>query len=908
MIPAKGRGILITPEQTAHLGRAAGQTLEAFEKISTAAKSRLAQATGDPGDALAVRNSFTDSEAIGNLSDLARAEREACQRLAREPAIARVVVANEDGDLDTYYVSRAASPTGGALKVASYRSPLGRLAALEPGDTLNIAKGGSELVVEVVERALLKPEQDRDGWDAPNTLFETEAFGPVTVESLRRLLQGSDDLQETIDEIDRMLQEEQAAVEIVQGRRRSIIERMGLRDQPVLDKLQDEIFRMPINSRLAVLGAPGSGKTTTLIRRLGQKLDDAALEAKERQLIRRAALTGSEPHERSWLMFTPTELLRGYVKEAFNREGIAAPDSRIRTWDVHRRDIARGTVAILRSSSSTGTWIVRENEPTLLDTTLSASTEWFKDFEDWQRHRFWSDLQAATEALSAGGDPRADQLAERITATLSRFEGDARRLLAAIEFVPEIRTLLEELAKVVATELRATLNDRIREDRGFLDSLAGFIDTLGDPVDDDDVDGEAEADTEGDEDENEAPPQTRRGVAIATFNSVLRRQAVAHISGRRTTRGRTAALLGWLGERGLGPDRIEAVGRNLLAQRGLRRLASPVNGYVGGVARRYRAFRRVRRGEGHWYGDHAIGRVANVHEIDVMILATLRAVNDLLAEERVRRELDTPVFALLKRVSLAQRNQILVDEVTDFSPIQLACMAALANPFLGSVFVCGDFNQRITTWGLRTPEDLRWAVPGVNERKVVVAYRQTRQLYEFARTLAQLSGEQPTEAALPVNVDTEGVPPALGCGLSDNQAISDWLAARIAEIGTAVGSMGNLPTIAVLVSDEAQVQPIAAALDAALAETNLRAVPCPAGQVVGNDLDVRVFDVQHVKGMEFEGVFFVGIDSLAESHPDLFDKYLYVGTTRAASYLGVTCAGQLPDGLAGVRGSFCERW
>ena len=72
--------------------------------------------------------------------------------------------------------------------------------------------------------------------------------------------------------------------------------------------------------------------------------------------------------------------------------------------------------------------------------------------------------------------------------------------------------------------------------------------------------------------------------------------------------------------------------------------------------------------------------------------------------------------------------------------------------------------------------------------------------------------------------------------------------------------------------------------------------------------NVRVFDIQHIKGLEFEAVFFVAIDRLASSRPDLFDKYLYVGTTRAATYLGITCEGVLPTGIEDLRPHFCEGW
>ncbi len=71
---------------------------------------------------------------------------------------------------------------------------------------------------------------------------------------------------------------------------------------------------------------------------------------------------------------------------------------------------------------------------------------------------------------------------------------------------------------------------------------------------------------------------------------------------------------------------------------------------------------------------------------------------------------------------------------------------------------------------------------------------------------------------------------------------------------------------------------------------------------------MRVFDIQHIKGLEFEAVFFIGVDQLAELHPALFDKYLYVGTTRAATYLGVTCDGILPSTIESLRVHFCQDW
>jgi hypothetical protein len=128
-----------------------------------------------------------------------------------------------------------------------------------------------------------------------------------------------------------------------------------------------------------------------------------------------------------------------------------------------------------------------------------------------------------------------------------------------------------------------------------------------------------------------------------------------------------------------------------------------------------------------------------------------------------------------------------------------------------------------------------------------------------------------------------------------------WLAERILEIERFVG---QLPSTAIFVNSEKDVGPIAEALNAALAEDNIPVMACREGQAVGQEGNVRVFDIQHIKGLEFEAVFFISIDQLAAMHPALFDKYLYVGATRAATYLGLTCESQLPARIEELRPTF----
>lgn len=134
-----------------------------------------------------------------------------------------------------------------------------------------------------------------------------------------------------------------------------------------------------------------------------------------------------------------------------------------------------------------------------------------------------------------------------------------------------------------------------------------------------------------------------------------------------------------------------------------------------------------------------------------------------------------------------------------------------------------------------------------------------------------------TVQTLPDRVDNEGVSPVLLKNCTDLGSLASWFEERVVEIERFVG---ELPSIAVLVPDEDMVEPLAQRLGDAQSAENVPVVACPGDRVVGLESEVRVFDVQHIKGLEFEAVFFVGIDALANAKPDLFDRYLYVGSQQ----------------------------
>ncbi len=265
--------------------------------------------------------------------------------------------------------------------------------------------------------------------------------------------------------------------------------------------------------------------------------------------------------------------------------------------------------------------------------------------------------------------------------------------------------------------------------------------------------------------------------------------------------------------------------------------------------------------------------------------------------------LENPNLSMVHALSNEQRNQILVDEATDFSPIQLACMMELNHPKLPSFFACGDFNQRITNWGTKNEEQIKWVSSKIDIRSITISYRQSNELNQLAIKIADYNHNDPTIYIDYVN--NEGIVPVLAERMKGVDPISNWLKKRIHEIERLVNT---LPSIAIFVNAEEEIAPLTNELSKNLIEHNIQVVGCPDGKVIGNDGAVRIFNIAHIKGLEFEAVFFVGVDRLAEKEPELFDKYLYVGITRAATYLGITCENKLPESIKHLKGDFKDTW
>ena len=885
------------------LTKIAEQILAVFSKISSRAKEELAAKTSRTTNSLA----YPNEKAATSVVDILSEERDSLKLLLKNPAVARVRVKEGQEEPCTYYICPSPPPSGldveGVDNYATYKSRIGDIASGDVGEEVEVKLPKKKKYFLILEKAILHPVSP-ENWDSKNTQFYDEDGSVFTITSLRNLLSVAKAEEKTSD-----LKDE--SENITEGITHSTLKEIGLRDQFILDRNQSKIFRLSIDTKLVILGPPGTGKTTTLIHRLGQKTNREYLEDNEKKLIDRAHFAESLAHEISWLTFTPTELLRIYMRDAYSREGIAAPNDRVQIWSEYAQDIARNQFSILRKGDDKAGFIRRKKINLFLqEETVKKQIAWFEDFDSFQTEMFMKEIRTSAQNLADNKKAEVSRIGSKLLNILPATNGEINvSLLREIgDCEQDIESQLSFERNLTKDKVQRALNRQVNVDKDFLDAFADLIQKLNEEQQA--LEGDADAESDEDEEEEVFGPEA----AANAYRSAIRSIARARYTKRNPKKGsRTAHIAEWLGDRKPDEETLQIIGESLYIQTHARKFLNPLGIYMRGVRARYRQFRRDRKSKGEWYvSENFDNNYICDLEIDLMLLAILRSGYTLLENDTISRDIDENKYSSLKKIINLSHNQIIVDEVTDFSPIQIACMSALSNPQIQSFSACGDFNQRITPWGCRKPEQLEWALPRLRTESFEFTYRHSEKIKEFIGKLAEITDDEDNDkdenraVKLPRDVNNEGVSPVLGKNLNEFGDISRWLTKRICEIEKQVDP---IPTTVVLVPSEDEVAPLAKVLEEHLSKYNLKAVACVGGQILGQNRDVRVINAEHIKGLEFEAVFFVNIDKLAEENPDLFDKYLYVGATRAATFLGLTCSGEnLPDKIKGLESDFKDNW
>jgi len=457
------------------------QILSALITVAQAAQQALSSPrTGISTTALASPSNVMvgEDKAEKQIHAMNSAQRENLRRLLREPFVARVEVDSGFGTaqaVQTFYFARpSAADLAAAIKDArliTLGAPLGRLAEHEAGDTVSVGASGHEREVRILKRTVFHPTLQEGIWDAVVKRFEAMPWGDLLEvlghESLRQALEEIQRRQAgplAEEDILRRLLKAAAEAEFERQRiRRKVVDRIALRDQPILDKFQGEVFRLPVDRQVMLFGPPGSGKTTTLIKRLAQKRTPDALTEEEERVIS-GYIRDSFLRPDSWAMFSPGELLKKYLSEAFNQEGV--PDAgNVRTWEMERHDLARNVLGILRSSNS-GRFQLDSSHSPLADQSSSSIAHLHDDFAAYVETVLIKRCDDALATLIASKDENVRQAIQNLR---RRFNNDQRLELEDIfRFLDQVEGLQSEIKRLneqISADLNKIVN-RLLNTRG----------------------------------------------------------------------------------------------------------------------------------------------------------------------------------------------------------------------------------------------------------------------------------------------------------------------------------------------------------------------------------------------------------------------------------------------------------
>ena len=286
------------------------------------------------------------------------------------------------------------------------------------------------------------------------------------------------------------------------------------------------------------------------------------------------------------------------------------------------------------------------------------------------------------------------------------------------------------------------------------------------------------------------------------------------------------------------------------------------------------------------------------YELDVLLFAALQISREVFNFQSLASSVGSSLYA---RLTKNFKTVVGIDEATDFSAVELACMRLVAHPRFNSVVIVGDPMQRLTDWGIQDLHELEALLSKPESFELNVSYRQSARLLKVATDLFRNSMRREPPFRSAFQIDTTD-PQPLAVQTKDNKELARWLADRIVEIYQISGQ--TLPSIAVLAPNDEAVRAIESELSPLLEERGIDTTACYGGEVLGTEARVRIFNVRYIKGLEFEAVFFPYIDEMAAQEPRLVDKYLYVGLTRAKSFLGVTYKNNFPSELNSIRSHF----
>ena len=668
-----------------------------------------------------------------------------------------------------------------------------------------------------------------------------------------------------------------------------------LRFNPILDPVQNRIKTQNLFNGVTVVidGGPGTGKTTTMIQRLKYLTDWEAIEEDFINGTGRYQLTAAQRdhlHQaiishRDWMFFSPSELLKEYLSAAMNQEGLTNTIAKVWHWAEYRNKIIRENYLLIDPTDDNAPFkasrsreILFNQEPAVieqfstyfLDQLRIIKTRFPKIETDGVRYLWISIAQGIQQRFEGCENFTLQQFVQLFNTLEQLYRDDCRELLS------ENR----ERVRNIANEIFVLSQDNT-------DLYEQLVTLAGTQIAEQTEESEDEAEViEG----NELQEETDNKILIMVrtwFKRYCynRKNSDARLTVRQEKL--TELLLPVLTEEH--KEQMDRVGELALFEQFAKYTRGVVSNLFGGFSAKYKRFRRqalMNKNEA-W----------NLVELEALLKR--REGKELLPQEQalligfinnlvnmMLRSTRTPLsHAFITAYNELARPIIGIDEATDFGECDIYAMQSLLYNDYNSLTICGDLMQRLTKSGITEWKGLESYVEGMKLVDMRTSYRQSTSLLKVAQALYfDTIHKEPNYKAY---MKSTKVPKPLAYISNDENDKIEWIEKRLNEVYVAYGK--KLPSIAIFLNNKNDIRAFVDALRDTdfVIDAGVDIVDGSEGNVLASGNQIRVYPIEVVKGMEFDVVFFHNIDKTSVDS-ELIKRYIYVGVSRAAFFLGIT--------------------
>ena len=676
----------------------------------------------------------------------------------------------------------------------------------------------------------------------------------------------------------------------------------------IVDPIQTSIMEKHLydGKTVVIKGGPGTGKTTTMIHRLAYLTDTYAIKEDEDNQLNKYKITSFQRRQlleaiknnRDWIFFSPSQMLKEYLADAMRQEGLTHTAEKVWNWKDYCRMILRDYYHLLGAEGESTPFYVSHSSDMLFYQN-SDIINYFNTFFLEQLR----EIRAQLPVLNSEG-----QVYEWTSIAVNiqkRFEDVDKYNLA--HFV----TLFNSLESLYNADCRRIIKDRNNAVHKLAEQICSLFDkdekaekklkeilewTADETSEDEEIESEVE--------ESKSEPVTSK--IQKKIYSLLHNEPIEHELSDDIQKWLKSYSYSKIGQKEMSDkhalmtevilpviddkftDDIRKIGKLMLFEQYAQYTRGVRSILLNTIPSQYKKFRsNLIKTKFEGCNLQLLRKIIqqdqgrDLHFQEQALL--LGFINNLVKTIKASGSGKTK-HEYIEAYEEVSRPIIGIDEVTDFSVCEIYAMNSLLTREFNSLTLCGDMMQGMTTYGIKSWNELDSVIANQAPFEMKTSYRQSKKLLDLAVNLCKDTLEETPN--FKAYMQSNRVPAPLVCINENEQHKIEWISKRIEEVYRAYAE--NLPSIAIFVTDKGYIPHFIENLQATEFFIS-KGIKIYDGTIANDATDkhICIYPISVVKGMEFDVVFFHNIDK-TDADRDLLKRYIYVGLSRAAFFLGIT--------------------